>query len=411
MLTKITMPSGGTNTDQLLVVSWKKNVGDTVKRGDILIDVETDKAVLEVESFAQGTLLKRMVEEGSYGTVGEVIAYLGKPEDLKQLEAAPAANEATSAVPDAEELDDFMPIVALTTPPAPQSTPEPSRRKVKATPAAKKEVRDRGLDLAAVHQRVGKDILRRSDVAAFSRQPASSSQPLAASGDVMAGELIVLTPMRRIIAERLQAGASVPAFTAEIQVDMSGCIRLRSDLNTYSKSTKFAYHDIIAKCAAIAAGDFPLVNASFTDKGIRIFNSVNIGLAVSLPQGLVVPVVSDVRNKDIVALAQENAKNIGQVRSGKFDSKLLENGTLTISNLGKYPIIRFTAILNPPQSCILAIGAIQSCPVWIDGQFREQPTASITGTFDHRVVDGSYGAEFLTRLKQLLEHPHLLFIR
>ena len=147
------------------------------------------------------------------------------------------------------------------------------------------------------------------------------------------------------------------------------------------------------------------MNASFTDKGIRVFRSVNIGLAVSLEQGLAVPVVCDVRGKDIAALAEANAANIAQVRTGKFDPKILENGTLTISNIGKYPITRFTAILNPPQSCILAVSAIQSRGVWVNGQLREQPTAAITGTFDHRVIDGRYGAEFLTGLKELLEHP------
>jgi pyruvate dehydrogenase E2 component (dihydrolipoamide acetyltransferase) len=192
---------------------------------------------------------------------------------------------------------------------------------------------------------------------------------------------------------------------------MTGCIRLRSDLNGHFKGIKFSYNDIIAKCLAIAVGDYPLVNASFTDKGIRVFKSVNIGLAVSLEQGLVVPVVCDVRGKDIASLAEANAANIEQVRTGKFDPKILENGTITISNIGKYPITRFTAILNPPQSCILAVSAIQSRGIWVNGQLREQPTVAINGTFDHRVIDGRYGAEFLTSLKELLEHPHLIFIR
>ena len=217
--------------------------------------------------------------------------------------------------------------------------------------------------------------------------------------------------MRRIIAERMEAGSSVPTFTAEIEVDMTGCIRLRSDLNGHFKGIKFGYNDIIAKCVAIAAGDYPLVNASFTDKGIRVFRSVNIGLAVSLEQGLVVPVVCDVRGKDIASLAEANAANIAQVRTGKFDPRILENGTFTISNIGKYPITRFTAILNLPQSCILAVSSIQSRGVWVNGHFREQPTAAITGTFDHRVIDGRYGAEFLTGLKELIEHPALIFIR
>jgi pyruvate dehydrogenase E2 component (dihydrolipoamide acetyltransferase) len=413
MLSKITLPSGGTNIDQLLVVSWKKKAGDAVKRGDILLEVETDKALLEVESFAQGTLLKRLVEEGSYGTVGDVIAYIGNPEDLTALET-----ESAPSKPIAGDLDVITP-TEPTTLATPVSEPETtssaqadsSNRTVKATPAAKKEARDRGLDLAEVHRGVGKEILRRSDVVQFSGVSAGSPDSSRATGDVTGFTLVPLTTMRRIIAERMEAGSSVPTFTAEIEVDMTGLIRLRSDLSEHFKGIKFGYHDIIAKCVAIAAGGYPLVNASFTDKGIRVFRSVNIGLAVSLEQGLAVPVVCDVRGKDIASLAEANAANIAQVRTGKFDPKILEHGTFTISNIGKYPITRFTAILNPPQSCILAVSAIQSRGVWVNGQLREQPTAAINGTFDHRVIDGRYGAEFLTGLKELLEHPALIFIR
>jgi pyruvate dehydrogenase E2 component (dihydrolipoamide acetyltransferase) len=413
MLSKITMPSGGTNTDQLLVVSWKKNAGDAVKRGDILLEVETDKALLEVESFAQGTLLKRLVEEGSYGTVGDVIAYIGNPEDLTALETEPAPSK--PAASDLEVVIPTSPTTLATPVSEPETTPsaeaDSSNRTVKATPAAKKEARDRGLDLAEVHRGVGKEILRRSDVVQFSGVIAGSPDGTRATGDVTGFTLVPLTTMRRIIAERMEAGSSVPTFTAEIEVDMTACTRLRSDLNEHFKGIKFGYNDIIAKCVAIAAGDYPLVNASFTDKGIRVFRSVNIGLAVSLEQGLVVPVVCDVRGKDIASLAEANAANIAQVRTGKFDPKILENGTFTISNIGKYPITRFTAILNPPQSCILAVSSIQSRGVWVGGQLREQPTAAINATFDHRVIDGRYGAEFLTGLKELLEHPHLIFIR
>jgi pyruvate dehydrogenase E2 component (dihydrolipoamide acetyltransferase) len=413
MLSKITMPSGGTNTDQLRVVSWKKEAGDAVKRGDILLEVETDKAVLEVESFAQGTLLKRLVEEGSYGTVGDVIAYIGAPGDLATLET-----ESVPSKPTATNLEAITPTepTTLTTPVSePETTPSAqaysSNRTVKATPAAKKEARDRGLDLAEVHRTVGKEILRRSDVVQFSAVSVGSPDSAQATGDVTGFTLVPLTTMRRIIAERMVAGSAVPTFTAEIEVDMTSCIRLRSDLTEHFKGIKFGYNDLIGKCVAIAAADYPLVNASFTDRGVRVFRSVNIGLAVSLEQGLVVPVVCDVRGKDIASLAEANAANIAQVRTGKFDPKILENGTFTISNIGKYPITRFTAILNTPQSCIIAVSAIQSRGVWVAGQLREQPTAAITGTFDHRVVDGRYAAEFLTGLKELLEHPHLIFIR
>ncbi len=409
MLTKITMPSGGTNTDQLLVVSWKKQEGDAVKRGDILLEVETDKAVLEVESFAKGTLLKRLVEEGSYGTVGDVIAYVGEPEDLKGVEGEPA-----SSTPTAGDLKESTPSGPATVSSGLETTPtvraDSAHRAPKATPAAKKEVRDRGLDLAEVHRRVGKEILRRSDVAQFAAASAGDTHPARATGEVTDFTLVTLTPMRRVIAERMEAGASVPTFTAEIEVDMTACVQLRSELNQHFEDGRFGYHDIIAKCAALAVEHYPFVNASFTDGGIRVFRSVNIGIAVALEQGLVVPVVRDVRGKNLASLAEANAANIAQVRTGKFDPKLLENGTLTISNLGKSPITRFTAILNPPQACILAVGSIQSRGVWADGQFREQPTAAITGTFDHRIIDGKYGADFLTRLKELLECPHLALI-
>ena len=452
MLTKITMPSGGTNTDQLLVVSWKKQEGDPVKRGDILLEVETDKAVLEVESFAKGTLLKRMLEEGSYGAVGDVIAYVGEPGDLKSLDAKPAANtpaatnqsesapttpaampskpEATLAVAEPSPIKlEATPIVAephlMAAGTIPAVQVSPSNGTLKATPAAKKEARDRGLDLAEVHRSVGKDILRRNDVAQFASASAgrndvaqsasadvgSPTVATQAAGDATSYSLVPLTSMRRIIAERMAAGSSVPTFIAEIEVDMTACVKLRSELNQHFKGIRFGYHDLIAKCAAVAAGDYPLVNASFTDQGIRVYQSVNIGIAVSLEQGLVVPVVRDVRGKNLASIAEANAANIEQVRTGKFDPKLLENGTFTISNLGKHPIKRFTAILNVPQSCILAVGAIQSCGVWVGGQLHEQPTVAITATFDHRVVDGNYGAEFLTRLKELLEKPLLALVR
>lgn len=413
MLTRVNMPDGGQNVDKLLVVAWRKQVGDSVKRGDILLEVETDKAILEVESFAQGTLLARAIEEGGYGTVGEVIAYIGNPEDMKELpNAAPAEKTATA------DIDDVAPIPPLPLAetggalPVSASSTVPASRQVKATPAAKKSVRDRGLNLAEVHRRLGKEILRRADVMEFAKQPAAGPTALFATvaGNVMANDLVPLTPMRRTIAARMQQSTSIPTFTAEIEVDMSACISLRSELNQLPQDTKVSYHDIIAKCIALAAEDWPLVNASFTADGIRVFRAVNIGLAVSLEQGLVVPVVNDVRSKGIAALAKENANNVAEVRSGKFDPRLIENGTFTISNLGKYPISRFTAIINPPQSCILAVGSIQKRPVWDAGQWREQATVSLTGTFDHRVVDGAYGAEFLTRLKELLEHPNFLLL-
>lgn len=414
MLIKVTLPEGGQNTDQLRVTAWRKQVGEPVKRGDILLEVETDKAVLEIESFAEGTLLARMIEEGSYGTAGDVIAYIGNPEDGIALQNLTANPDNTTS-----KSDDIAPArpatAAETSHAAAQngSVAEPTRGQLKATPAAKKSARELHLNLSEVQRRTGKEILRRADITAFAGQQAAHPPSTAATldGDPMAGQLFPLTPMRQAIAARMQLSRStIPAFSAEIEADMSACIRLRSELNQFAHGFKVSYHDIIAKCIALAAGDYPLINASCTGDGIRVFRSVNIGLAVSLDQGLAVPVVQDVRTKSLAEVAQEYAVHIAQVRSGKFDPKLLENGTLTLSNLGQYAISRFTAIINPPQACIIAIGRIHSRPHWEDGQWRELPTACLTGSFDHRIVDGVYGAAFLTRLKELLEHPKLLLL-
>ena len=402
MITKIPMPSGGTNTDRLRVIAWKKQVGDQVSRGDVLLEVETDKAVLEVESFARGTLLKQAVPEGEFAAVGEVIAFVGNPQDANDLETS-AAKESP-----VHELDDSRPTDGSTmsaAPGGPERLVEPSSTPgVRATPAAKKSIRELGVSIAAVYASTGKETLHADDVARF-----VAARRQLASAESKTFDLQPLTMMRRNIAERMQIGASVPTFAVEVEVDMSSCTRLRSEMNARRNGDKLAYHDVISKCAAIASRSYPLVNASFTEEGIRIFRSVNVGIAVSLDEGLVVPVVTDVGRKDLITVATENAENIRRVRSGKFDPDLLALGTLTISNLGSYAITRFRAILNPPQSCILAIGSIQSRPVWREGGWREFPVMSITGTFDHRVMDGAYGARFLQELKNLLEHPQSLF--
>ena len=397
MLTTINMPDGGQNTDQLLVVSWKKQVGDSVKRGDILLEVETDKAVLEVESFAEGILLAQAVLEGTYGTAGEPIAFIGNLEDTKELPGSPSHETAQPAWIQSNE-------VVITAPaPASAAHAEPkldieandSTRTLKISPAAKKRARDHGLDIAEVARRSGKQIVRAADIDRADLPASDSSQPY---------ELIPLTPTRRTIAERMTQAAMVPTFTAEVEVNMTECIRLRDRLNAPGSGVRVSYHDIVGKCLARAVQEHPLVNASFTGDGIRVFRPVNLGLAVSVDRGLIVPVVLDVDSKRLAQLASENAENIVRVRSGKFDPQLTEGGTITLSNLGMFPVSRFTAILNPPQSCIVALGSTQSRAVWVDGRCQECPVTVLTATFDHRVVDGAYGAAFLARVKQIMEN-------
>jgi pyruvate dehydrogenase E2 component (dihydrolipoamide acetyltransferase) len=395
------MPSGGTNTDRLRVVSWKKQVGDPVSRGDVLLEVETDKAMLEVESFARGTLLKQAVPEGDYATVGEVIAYIGSAQDAKELESTLVEQAPAGAGKDSQRMDANATRLATNDVTAPVTR---SSGAVRATPAAKRAARELGVTLAEVYTSTQKEILRVEDVKGF-----AATRERGVEAQWMRYDLQPLTGMRRNIAERMQIGALIPTFSAEIEVDMGNCVRLRSEIKARSDGVNVAYHDIIAKCAAVACQGFPLVNASFSEQGIRVFRSVNVGIAVSLDHGLVVPVITDVGRKDLLTVARESAEYIRLVRTGKFGPKLLENGTFTISNLGGYPISRFSAILNPPQSCILAVGAIQTRPVWQEDKWRECLMVSVTATFDHRVVDGAYGAQFLSALKSTLERPKPIF--
>jgi len=415
MLKKITMPPGGQNTDRLMIAKWRKAVGDPVKRGDILLEVETDKAVLEVESFAEGTLLKRIGEEGDYATVGDVIALIGKPGDLETLEETKPVASASAQ----QSIDDFQPIMpyhvapALVIEPAqPQKTVATSDEgRPAVSPAAKKMIRDNGLEPADVYQSIGLPIVHRSDVTSYLDVRQKNTVKVPGDESIPESDWIPLSMMRRTIATRmLQSTSTIPSFTAEVEVEMSACSALRNELNGFLKDSKISYNDIFAKCVARAAVDYPMINASFEENGIRVFKSVNVGLAVSLDQGLVVPVVKNIAAKSLTEIARENAANIASVRSGKFEPELLENGTFTLSNLGTFPITRFTAIINPPQVCILAFGAIRAVPVIVNGQLQEKSTMSVTASFDHRVIDGAYGAKFLAKFKELIEHPNLLLV-
>ncbi len=402
MLHKITMPDAGQTTDQLVVARWLKKVGEAVARGDVLLEVETDKATVSVESFAQGRLLKRMAEAGETATAGDVIAWVGEEADLA-AEAKPAAAAPQAARSPA--------VQAAAAGPAPRAVP-PGR--VLASPAARKSARELGLDVAEIARATGRPLVKRADVLAFRAPPRAAALPPPApdrSPDPAAFELVRPSRTRQAIAARMvQSVTTIPAFTLEAEVDMSRCAALRKELNGRKGDVRIGYHDLVAKCLAAAARRHPLVNASWREDGIRLYRSVNVGLAVAREEGLVVPVVKDVGGKGLEAVARENAENVAAVRGGTIRPEVLEGGTITLSNLGMFPVRRFTAIINPPQSCIVALGAIADRPAWTDGAWAARPTLCVTASFDHRVLDGAEGAAFLKDLQELLESPAMLLL-
>jgi len=407
MIKEITMPAGGQTTDTSTIGTWLVKKGDKVTRGDALLEIETDKATLTVESFAKGTVLAILAEEGEDLPAGTVIAYIGEESDLPEVEARlhGKTGELVAAVAEEfeDEEDEYQPI-DKNAPVKHANAPECKKEElgeIKAMPNAKMIARENGISLADVAAFTGKNILKRHDVKAYLENKGA---------DAGVNDTVVpLTKKRKVIANRmLESTQNIPVFAATVEVEMQQCMALRKEIN--AEYAKVSYNDILFKCMEKAIRKFPYVNASFTEEAIILHGDVNIGLAVSVDDGLVVPVVRNVEKKTIFEISDANKENVAKARSGKLSLEEMSGGTITLSNLGMYPVTQFTAIINPPESCILAIGAIEDKPVFSDGVWRSVPVMKITGSFDHRVIDGAYGARFLTELKRMIENPALAFI-
>lgn len=413
MLKEITMPAGGQTTDTSVVGTWLVKQGDKVKRGDPLLEIETDKATLTVESFAKGTVLAILVEEGDQASAGDVIAYIGEESDLPELEKrlkgekaeAPEEDGTQKASPQAAaegEEAEYQPIDPSS--PVRYVSGKEDLGEIKAMPNAKKIAREQQVSLRDVAEFAGKSILKRQDVQAYLDQEGKNAAEVKEAEDTR----IPLTTMRKVIAKRmLESSANIPSFQATVEVDMTNCITLRGAVNAGRKEGKISYNDILFKCMEAAIRRYPYLNASYTDEAILVHKDVNIGLAVSVEAGLVVPVNKKVNGKGIEEIAADNRTNIQKAREGKLAPEDMSGGTITLSNLGMYPVTEFNAIINPPEVCILAVGAMEEKPVWEDGQWKPVPVMKITGSFDHRVIDGAYGAQFLAELKKIMENPAL----
>lgn len=434
MLKEITMPAGGQTTDTSVIGTWLVKKGDKVKRGDALLEIETDKATLTVESFAKGTVLAILAEEGDEASAGDVIAYIGDESDLPEVERRLSGG--TAAEP---ESTDKPQSEAGTAAEAPQSGQRgagleseyqpidlaaPVRYEddrtsdtpvgkeilgdIKAMPNAKKLAREHQISLKDVAEYAGKSILKRQDVKAYLER-AEETAPAADKKE--ADTKVPLTNMRKVIARRMTESAqTIPVFKASVEVNMERCIAFRKAVNAGRTEGKISYNDILFKCMEAAIRKYPYLNASYTEEAIILHGDVNIGLAVSVEAGLVVPVVKQVGGKGIEAISAENKRNIQKAREGKLAPEEMSGGTITLSNLGMYPVTEFTAIINPPEVCILAVGAMEERPVFENGQWKPVPIMKITGSFDHRVIDGAYGAEFLAELKRIIENPALALL-
>jgi len=424
MIKRITMPAGGQTTDQALVAQWHVKKGDRVKRGDLLLDVETDKTVLAVESFAAGIVIDILVPQGETASAGKVLALIGNDEDLKNYKknltktvtisdtVQPMMTD-TAQTMGADTIqmatnDEYRPIMQKNT--SAEVAPLGSTIQtsdIKVMPNAKKYARENGIDLIAFAKDTGMRTIKQADLKAAPaamRHTGTETTPHTAYIDVPHSS------MRRTIARRmLESTQNIPSYQVMMEVDMTACIEFRTAINARQNHVKVGYNDIIMKSIGMAVRNYPNINAAWTATAVRQYSNVNIGLAVSLNSGLIVPVIAGVERLGILQIARETSDKIAKARAGKLSSSETTGGTITLSNMGMYPVQHFTAIINPPEVCILALGSVQEKHIVHDGNTKIAPIMTITASFDHRVIDGAYGAQFLNELKQLLEVPALLF--
>jgi pyruvate dehydrogenase E2 component (dihydrolipoamide acetyltransferase) len=401
MATEVKLPRLGQGMEAGTIVKWLKSEGEQVEKGEPLYELDTDKVTQEVEAEASGVLLKIAISEGEV-EVGKTIAFIG--EEGEQVEAPAeerADGDAARHVREARERAKSEPEPEATT-----EVAEPARTdgRVKASPLARRIARERGIDLAAVRGTGPEGRVVAEDVERAAAAPAAAPAPVAAPSDVERREL---TSVRRTIARRLTEAWQVPVFHLQASADMTRANALLQRRRELEPDVRITVTDLLTKVCAAALMRHREVNAQYTDDAILILPTANIGIAVAAPQGLVVPVIRDAERLRLTDVAAARADLVSRARDGKLRREDLEDGTFTISNLGMYAVERFTAVLNPPQAAIVAVGAIEDRVVPVDGALEIRPMTTLMGTFDHRAVDGAPAAAFLQAVKDLLEEPAL----
>jgi pyruvate dehydrogenase E2 component (dihydrolipoamide acetyltransferase) len=409
---QVTLPRLGQGMEAGTIVRWLKAEGDKVEKGEPLYELDTEKVTQEVEADASGILLKILASEGDEIEVGKAIAVIGEEgEDVPQAEA-----EEPTEVTEEEQAEEGEPAPTREEErergeeAGPEGPSEPEQRvdggRLKASPLARRIAKERGIDLRQLRGTGPEGRIVAEDV---ERGPTAAAAPGAPAAPVGEIETVKLSSMRRTIARRMSEAWQAPHFQITMTADMGAAMRLREALiaRTEEGDVRPTFSDVLTKVSAAALMQHRAVNAHFAGDEVLIFPTANIGIAVAIPQGLVVPVIPSCERRTIPELARARADIVERARSGKLQAADLENGTFTISNLGMYGVDRFVAVLNPPQAAILAVGAIQERAVVAEGQVVSRPIMEMTLSCDHRSVDGATASEFLATVKAMLEEPGL----
>ena len=424
MATEVKLPRLGQGMESGTIVKWLKSEGDKVEKGEPLYELDTDKVTQEVEAEASGVLLKIAISSGEV-EVGKTIAVIGEQGEKVEAEPTEPAGNGSAA----REVDDDAAQEEGSPARAREQDRERGRRasagdmgeqvaeirepsgdnggRIKASPLARRIARERGIDLSAVagtgpEGRVVAEDVERTAASGGPAPAGTAALPLEGV------EVQQLSSMRKTIARRLTEAWQAPVFQLGVTVDMARALELRARLvELHADGVKPTISDLVTKVSAAALMRHRAVNALYKGDAVELYPTANIGIAVAIPNGLVVPVITGCERKSVAEIAAARAAIVERARAGKLQQSDLDGGTFTISNLGMYGIERFIAVLNPPQAAILAVGSIEDRVVAVDGRPAVRPRMEITLTCDHRAVDGATGAEFLRDLKAFLEEPGL----
>lgn len=410
----IRMPRMSDTMEEGVIVEWLKNEGDDIEPGDILAEVETDKATMELESYWEGTLLHIAIKEGPV-PVDSVVAVVGdKDEDYQAvLDEAKVEKGGTEEASDKKETTDTeeeqkdSQEEKVNKEPTPPKDGSPDDGRTKASPLARKMASDKGIDISRISgSGDGGRIIKRDVEKAIESgvaQPTETSSLSIVSGE---DRTIPLSQMRKAIGRRLsESKYTAPHFYLTAEVNMDNAIAARKSLNAGDEETRISFNDIVIKAVAMALRKHPFVNSSIDSEKITQHGDINIGVAVAVEEGLMVPVIHHADYQSLSQIKAKIADLAGRARTKKLKPEEMQGNTFTISNLGMFGVDEFTAIINPPDACILAVGTINTKPVVRDGQIVIGNTMKITLSCDHRVVDGATGAQFMQTLRDYLENP------
>ena len=406
MATEVRMPQLGLTMEEGTIGKWIKQVGDTIKKGDVIVEITTDKLSTEIESEVDGTLLTIIAHEGEDIKVQGVIAIIGEKGEKVDV-SAPVSEVKEEAVEEVTKIENKVQQVPTIT----------TDGRIKVSPLAKKTATKLGVDLSTVQGSGPNGRIVQKDILAVEVKPVETTpvykEEVKQETEVVNGDIIMpLTNMRKVIGKRMaKSKQTAPHVTITTEVNVDKTVELRKKLNIKNTDVKFSYTDILVKMTATALRSYPIINSSITEDSIIIHDKVNIGVAVALDDGLIVPVVKDADRKGLKVITNETKGLISKARSNELLPDEMSGATFTISNLGGYDIDAFTPVINLPESCILGVGRIVRKPIVNENdEIIPASMMVLSMSFDHRVVDGATAAEFLKKLKGYLEDPDNMYV-